>query len=200
MKIPYLVISILVFGIMLFGIGCEKDNPVENEPKTGNVSGYINHNFTLEPISRADINVGEFNTVSNGGGEYGLENIPVGSYTLTITANSFDVYFETVDIVEGNTSHNFRLVPTRTPGTGSIFGPVYDHHTLDNISGAHIYIGYNNNLRDTSVGDYGLYYINNIPPGWYDFMAIAEGYNVYTDEVFIQSDSLLVYPVYMEPR
>ncbi|RLC44247.1 MAG: hypothetical protein DRH57_09355, partial [Candidatus Cloacimonadota bacterium] len=85
---------------------------VSSVPTLGNLDGYVTEYGTKAPIENAVVTISTYSDTTDVNGYYFIENIPVGTYDVTATA---DTYFEStitgVSITDGTTTQiDFELM------------------------------------------------------------------------------------------
>lgn len=89
-------------------------------PSLGNISGTVT-TLSFSPIQNATITiVGTGRSAdTDGNGNYTIEDVPTGNYTITCTADGYEACSKQVAIVEGDNTVNFELsqVEDSTPPT-----------------------------------------------------------------------------------
>ncbi len=149
-----------------------------------NVGGMVTDATTLLPIIGATVQFGEYTTTTVATpipGGYAFIGIPVGDYPVTITMPGYQIYTDNVTLVEGDNLYNAALAPEVAEQFGNVGGQITDAETGLPIVGAQVYF---NNFNTVTVFG-GLYGIANLPVGVYNFMVMAEGYEIYNQEVTV---------------
>lgn len=82
------------------------------EPVTGNIKGTIVDASTGISVSGATVEVAGLTTVSDGQGNYYIDNLPVGTYELTVQAAGYNTEHKTVNINSTDTlQYSIALLP-----------------------------------------------------------------------------------------
>jgi subtilisin family serine protease len=90
---------------------------------TGTLTGAVTDASTSEPIAGARVVLDgtSFGATTDNNGKYTIEDIPVGDYTATASADWYETQSANVSIVEnGDTVQNFSLQEKTEPGTVSV--------------------------------------------------------------------------------
>ena len=98
-------------GISDWGQSIYIDNVVAPKLVNGNLVGYVYDEYTGEPIEGAVITLGSQTAVSNSFGLYSIEQIPIGTYTVTCEFPEYKTITEEIVITfDSVTEHNFYLI------------------------------------------------------------------------------------------
>ncbi|MED4278752.1 carboxypeptidase regulatory-like domain-containing protein, partial [Priestia megaterium] len=119
-------------------------------------------------------------------GNFTIEGLPPGTYTLRVSAEGFTPYTDQVIVVVGDiTRVSISLTPTSNVGT--IVGTVIDSETQQPIQGALVEIlNAQGAVVTTDHTDaFGNFTIEGLPPGTYTLRVSAEGFTPYTDQVIV---------------
>jgi hypothetical protein len=136
----------------------------------GTIGGSVVDSATSIPIKGASITDGVRITSSDASGNYFIQGVPPGSYTVTASATGYASVAWTTGVKAGtNSLVNFSLAKSIT---GTISGTVKDATTGALITGASVSDGMRNATTDAN----GSYTISNVPPGKYTVTASAAGY------------------------
>lgn len=123
---------------------------------------------------------GSYHSVSDTNGYYEIVDIPVGSYSLSVTASGYLPYTSNIEIQEGSTNLDIQL----TLNLGTVAGVVTDKETGAIISGAIVSIG---GGYTATTDSNGYYEISNIPLGTYPITVMVEGYTDYTGSITVEA-------------
>jgi hypothetical protein len=87
--------AIVIVLVMIF---CKTQ--IVGQPLYGSISGYILDQSTKNPVENANIYLSNtmVGTASNNSGNYRIERIPVGVYTIIISCVGYELYTQKVDI------------------------------------------------------------------------------------------------------
>jgi hypothetical protein len=117
-------------------------------------------------------------------GNFVLNNVPAGSYTLNVYAEGYDDYSENVVVTDGgNTEVNVVLLSggisgiVKEAGSGSTF--IAGATVTVILSGGDIF------NSSTSTNESGEFVFGQLPVGSYDLTVLAEGYSLYSHAVEI---------------
>lgn len=84
------------------------DSPIgEENPETVNVSVSVTDGEN--PISGATVSIGDITSTTGSQGGCNLNNVPAGSHTITVTADGFEEYSETINVSSENDEINITL-------------------------------------------------------------------------------------------
>ncbi len=171
---------------------------------TGSIAGTVIDFITFNPIEGAIVTIEETSqtAISGSDGSYSIEEVEVGTYTITADANGY--YPDTKlnqQVFEGETTVvNFFLVEMPI---GTISGTVNDINTGNPIMGAEVTVEKDGIINYiTTTGSDGTYLIINVETGIYNVTATADGYysetkpdqEVLTNETTIIDFSLVLIP------
>lgn len=143
--------------------GSRLSQPIE----TSTLTGRIIDNNTGEAISGASITIDNtsLNTTTDSNGYYTINNIPVGSYTVTVTATGYNPISDNITINANQeiTANGTMVLNTATIQTGTIAGRVTDYNTGVAVSGARVDI--DGTTLYAYTDDYGYFILNNVQEG-----------------------------------
>ncbi|NLE60810.1 MAG: PEGA domain-containing protein [Planctomycetes bacterium] len=141
---------------------------------TGTIAGTVT-DTTSQPIADVTVSTspGGYAATTNGSGQYTIDDVPIGSYSVTASKSGYSTDTQNgVMVNEGETTTvNFSL--EAGPTTGTVSGWVKDNSS-NPISGAVVQTltgGY----VTTTAGD-GTYTLANVVPGTYTVQAAKNGY------------------------
>jgi hypothetical protein len=143
---------------------------LSNQPP-GTISGTVTDS-SGQAIAGATVSYSEGSTTTDGGGNYSLANVLVGTYTITAAANGYQtVSRQNVDVSPGViTTNNFVLT-----GFGTISGTVVSSAGVA-IGGATVsYSG-----GSTTTAGNGAYSLSTVAAGAYSVTAAASGFQTST--------------------
>ena len=155
---------------------------------SGTVSGNVTEKESGEPVVDATIELlgidtlgttGDslfFNTGTNENGEYLLENIPAGEYTITVIAEGYlRVTSEIFELTENEVKSDFSF-ELETLLFYNLTGFVIDSRTEAKIPNTLIVISNEFNARETVSDQDGRYELLQVPAGTYSISVSADGY------------------------
>ena len=147
---------------------------LEKIVNTASLTGTVVDSETGEKIAGAKVvlNPGNLSTYSNKEGYYKFEDLKLGSYTLTASA---DFYADVEGEIELTTAGaNFTIKMTRIVTTANLTGTVVDSETGENIAGAKVVVNPGN--LSTYSNKEGYYEFENLEVGKYTITASADFY------------------------
>jgi Carboxypeptidase regulatory-like domain len=157
---------------------------------TATMSGTVTDIISNNPISGASVSItgtgGTFSTSTDGGGNYSMSGIPVGSYTATFTATNYFLYVQGVSLSAGTNT----ISPEMTPSTGSanLSGTVTDIITNIGLYGATVNLVYSAGTLTTSTYDSnGDYSFTSVPTGAVTITASFTGYYPFSANITLNS-------------
>lgn len=101
-SIPALAIALV---LSILGAACDASDPVD---QTATVSGVVSA-ATGAAIEGASVSIGSATSATGADGRFGLQNLPVGSATITVSAAGFDPRSESVNLAAGSNTHDVVL-------------------------------------------------------------------------------------------
>lgn len=152
-------------------------------PATGTISGTVT-DTTLSPISDAIVTDGTRSATTDVNGAYTLTSVPIGTYTVTASANDYNSVSQTNVGVTANTTTTINFALTAIV-YGTIDGTVIDAVTLTPISGATVIEG----ARQAVTDSIGHYTISGVPAGIYAVTASAVGYQNTSQSVAVTGNT-----------
>jgi len=172
-------------------------------PNPGILTGAVRDAGTNAPLSGASIRVLNSSgitiaqTTSNGGGQYTVEQLPPGTYSVTFTVNGYGTVVLGA-MIQSNTTSTVNASLGRIVGllTGTVTSNVGTP-----LSGAIVELYQNNLLVGSTVTDAnGSYTINNLIPGSYTQVVTAPNFSSNTAGVIIQDNETTTVQVQLEPN
>ncbi len=149
---------------------------------TVTVRGVVVDLASQAPIAGATVMLGEAQTTTGADGSFVFENVRVGSVTIRVTAEGYDDYEETLNIVPGMAELRIEMAeasPAPPPPPHNVTGKVTVRNRPDN-SGARV-SAFNMRLGlvmdSYTTGADGIYYLF-VPPGEYELHVEYEGRRV----------------------
>ena len=119
---------------------------------------------------------------TNSSGAYATNFIPVGTYTVTVSAAGFTTQSKTATVNTGQTTTvNFTL--SSSGGTGTLSGTVVNISSNAPISGATVSFSGGSTTTNSS----GFYQFTNVAPGTYNVTAAHSGYFSATQSATVSS-------------
>ena len=149
---------------------------------TGVIQGYVLQNGTSTAISGATVSDGTRAAVSNSVGFYRISSVPVGTYTLTVSAANYVTNSSagTATVTAGaTTTLNVTLVSN---ATGVIQGYVYLTNTSIVPNGT---VQASDGTRTANTNTAGLYQITGVPSGTYTLTVSGIGYRTNSTSVTV---------------
>ncbi len=145
------------------------------QPETGTVNGTVTDADSGQAIAGATIELNGTETTTDSLGEYSIEDVSPGTYTVTARAEGYVSTTKTVAVEGGETAiADFSLNPDLVLGT--LTGTVSDSGTGSGIAGASVFVQGDGFSTSTSTDSSGTYTINDIPVGTYTVTASADDY------------------------
>ena len=121
------------------------------------------------PIPNATITANEYETTTNDSGYYLME-LPLGTYTVTASAEGYEPASENITIASGNKNLNFSL--SRFSAPTSIFGNITYGCNETGLAGVSVNLTQNGTLVNSTVTDgNGNYTFTDVSPGDYNLTA-----------------------------
>lgn len=164
-------------------------------PNPGTVTGQVTDAQTGAPLASATIVVLQNVTiitsiVTDSNGNYTIDNLAPGNYTLVANAAQYKIAIMGVSISSNTIAVvNFALESR----SGTIAGTVTDSATTDPISGASIEVFDATILIATAVTDpQGNYQIPDLAPGDYSVVAIATNFQTQIQQATVQAQNTTV--------
>ncbi|MCD4819946.1 MAG: carboxypeptidase regulatory-like domain-containing protein [Candidatus Cloacimonetes bacterium] len=147
----------------------------------GIFAGIVKRASNGNPLENALIEIQntQFNVYTDFSGNFSIEDIPVGTYTATISITGFITINETIEIINNETTYAVFEMEEETGGNGMIYGGVIDFVSQAFVEGALIEVLGTNLSTTTSVE--GIYSITNVPTGEYSVKCSKVGYDDQTN-------------------
>jgi hypothetical protein len=160
---------------------------------TGRVTAKANDSDDILNIAGAVVSIGTLSAVTGENGIYTLPDVPVGTHTLSVTAETYQNYSAQVTVTSGTSlTHNVLLVST-LPQTGKVTGTVTDCFTGLPISGAYVS---SDSIETYTLTD-GTYTINGVAFGTHYIFASAPDYEDYNDQVTVDTHTPVIRDIEM---
>ena len=83
----------------------------EGNPETVNLSIYITDN-SENPIEGATVSIDEISSTTGSQGGCTLQNVPIGIQTITVVAEGYEEYSDSISVSNENTNFDFSLTLT----------------------------------------------------------------------------------------
>ncbi|MCD6326730.1 SUMF1/EgtB/PvdO family nonheme iron enzyme [bacterium] len=125
---------------------------------TGTVEGHVYETGTSTPISGVQVTIGSISDTTGASGFYELASVPVGQRTIEASASGYQPYSASMNVSEGNNSHNIYL--TASVDTTNLHGTVMEWDDSP-IQGARVEIAGMFEYTDAT----GHYQFPNVPQG-----------------------------------
>lgn len=101
--------------VVVAGCGAAKDGTNVTISDIGNVEGTITDATSGTPISGVTVQIGDKSNVTGNNGVYSIQDLAVGSRTVTAAKNGYQNYNGTVTVTKGTTvSHNIQITANGT--------------------------------------------------------------------------------------
>jgi hypothetical protein len=169
-----------------FATEAERDSHVQTQhpapPSLANLSGII-RNQTNQPIAWAVVILDSQTRTTGQDGYFEFLNLQPGSYSATAQAVGYETSVTSIDLVEGNNTLDFALVPIAPPppGYANLIVKVKDAATNQPIAGAAVAIA------GTSIGgttdQTGSFQVRGLPVGVYVVTVEASGYESFAANI-----------------
>lgn len=147
------------------------------------VTGIVVNTFTDTPVVGAEVHFGAVgNTTSDGSGLFGFAGVQVGTYDVTVQADGYDDFQQTVSVLPGMARLRFALTPSAPQPPGSPYnlaGTVTLNGAADNSGAVVTAVDTTAGVTWATVttpatGDYTMF----LPPGEYRITATFSGRSV----------------------
>ncbi|AKB35524.1 hypothetical protein MSSAC_0934 [Methanosarcina siciliae C2J] len=148
---------------------------------------------TLAPISGATVNIAGQVKYTDEVGRYDM-TVSAGTQSISSTADGYNTYSSTINIISVSTQKNIYLVPV-TPseeGFGAIYGACADYETGAAIETAYIQISNSSGVTYSALGrsSTGSYIFEGIPNGsTWTLKASKTGYDNYQKEITVNGST-----------
>ncbi|SCG84500.1 bacillopeptidase F [Proteiniborus sp. DW1] len=143
--------------------------------QTGSMTGRITDYDTGYGISGARVSISGTSLygITDNSGYYTINNIPVGTQQITVTADGYQAVSGSVTIEANRTvTVNGTMKRENVVQTGTVTGRVVDYYSGSGISYARVSVG----DKTTYTDSYGYYTLNNVPAGSQYMTVGASGY------------------------
>ncbi|MCH8490795.1 MAG: carboxypeptidase regulatory-like domain-containing protein [Oceanicaulis sp.] len=146
--------------------------PFNLEAAAGAISGIV-RDINNNPISDAEVFVNNgngagFETVSNTDGEYDLNNLPPGTYIVTVSRSGYSVPAGIeVDLSPGNLVVTDANITDLVPNNASVSGIVRNNASNTPLQGVQVSLSGTEGSGSAITNSEGLYTIANLAPGSY---------------------------------
>jgi len=140
--------------------------------KRANLFGKVSDAESGKGIAGAVVSVeGVTSTTTDNDGIYRIENVPVGTYTVKVSAIDYQTYTEVIKLNEGDNLKNFSLQPSVI--RGSLIITVVDRDNKKPVSATIIFEGQNIGPYETDPTS-GSVTVKGIPVGSYNLRVKAK--------------------------
>ncbi|QAS52292.1 carboxypeptidase regulatory-like domain-containing protein [Halobacillus litoralis] len=169
------------------------------EPNPVSIIGTVINQQTGDPITGAQIEVRVLDvngavvqsTFTDTSGQFLVDQLVPGTYTVLASAPSFQTNFATVTVPPGGQES---ILISLEPNPGAIEGIISSDSTADPIGGAIVqFVNQNNVQLGTAITDQlGQYSVNGLAPGNYNVIASAEGFQTKVGGAIVLSNTTTV--------
>ena len=102
-------VTALVLSITIAALpGCDSGGEDEG-PARGDVTGIVSERLNESPIPGALVRISSASATTGADGSYEISGVAVGSRTMEVSAEGYDAYSDTVQVVDGTNTHNVEL-------------------------------------------------------------------------------------------
>src|SRR5688500_4444134 len=108
----------IVLATSILAAACGGSGPGD-PAATASVSGVVTA-ATGAVIEGASVEIGTATAITGADGRFELEDLPVGSATITASAPGFDPRSESVTLIAGTNAHDVVLTPTPTAAVSGV--------------------------------------------------------------------------------
>lgn len=146
--------------------------PFALEIAAGTIAGSI-LDINGDPIPDAEVFVNnengiEFQTISNADGEYNIDNLPPGTYVVTVSSSGYSIP-SGIEVVlsPGNLVATDANVTDLVPNNASVSGVLRNSATNSPLQGVQVSLSGTEGSGSAITNSDGLYTISNLAPGQY---------------------------------
>ncbi|HOH28835.1 MAG TPA: carboxypeptidase-like regulatory domain-containing protein, partial [Candidatus Hydrogenedentes bacterium] len=182
MKMQTSVIRITLLVGILFSLAAVTDFA---EAQTGSLSGVVRSGTTLVNKAQVRLSPGTRTETSNFLGVFSFSDLPVGEYTIRVTASGYQTWNGSKTIIGGINVQDVELTPL--VATGSLTGVVRSGATL--VGGALVSLSPGNLKEMTNM--VGTFSFSDLPAGDYAITVTADGYEPWSGSKTIVSSTNL---------
>jgi len=182
MKMQTSVIRITLLVGILFSLAAVTDFA---EAQTGSLSGVVRSGTTLVNKAQVRLSPGTRTETSNFLGVFSFSDLPVGEYTIRVTASGYQTWNGSKTIIGGINVQDVELTPL--VATGSLTGVVRSGATL--VGGALVSLSPGNLKEMTNM--VGTFSFSDLPAGDYAITVTADGYEPWSGSKTIVSGTNL---------
>lgn len=150
------------------------------------LQGQVESLVSGEPISGADIQVGSVSAASNENGDFVIEDVPPGEYSVTVNADGYQT-FQGTFVFSESSAFTVRMIldpaaptPTPQPSSNTVTGLIINARNFQPLAGLQVRV----HTRATTTNNAGFFSLQNIPDGIH---TITVRGNDDDDEVIYQS-------------
>lgn len=196
-KMKGLLISLLILLLAgMFVAGCGEETSSDDD--TGTVTGVVT-DLNGRYVSGAEVTIDatsssgdddEYEATTDENGAFTIEDVPEGTWTMTVEATGYTDLSFSVEIDDGDNEideSDTEMVPA---GTSNLYGTITDSSSGSVLADVAVSI-----ISTSSTSPYtattdenGYYSITNVNSGQYDFTATLTGYNTSTSVVDLIED------------
>jgi thermitase len=161
----------------------------------GSITGSVTNAKDGSPVVGAAVSDGTRTTSTDTTGKYTINNVPPGTYQVTVSKSGYYSSSSSVTVLAGTTTvANFSLNEIIVPG--SISGTVTSAKDGSPLVGATVTDG----TRTATTDATGKYTVSDVPPGTYHVTASKEGYVSVTSAVTVVSGGTVMINFSLSPR
>ncbi|MED4051937.1 carboxypeptidase regulatory-like domain-containing protein [Priestia megaterium] len=173
----------------------------------GTITGQITSSETQQPIQGALVEVldaqGEVVATDRTDtfGNFTIQGLTPGTYTLRISAEGFASYIEQV-VVEAGDTNSVSIVLIPVSNVGSIFGTVINKETQKPIQGALVEVlnAQGEVVATDRTDTSGNFTIQGLTPGTYTLHLSAKGFTTYTQQVTVVANEITQVDLSLTPN
>lgn len=160
-------------------------------PNAGQLTGHVQDTNTSQPIANALINVLQNNIIiasvlTNSQGDYLIQNLAVGTFTVRISATNFETSIQTATIVSNQTTN---LYASLQANPGALQGIITDVSTSQPLANINVQVFQGLMLiAETITDSTGQYTITGLASGTYTVNVGGQGFAISTATTIILSN------------
>lgn len=170
-----------------------------DEPDEGTLQGTVT-DTDGNALANVLVSCGDFSTSTDENGEYEIDEIPEGSYTVTFTLQDYIPVELYAEITGGETTTlDATLQEDQQPVYGSIKGRVVDPQ-YNGISGATVSYEFQGQAGSSTTTDSnGFFTFQNLDPGVYTVSASKDGYDGMSSDVNVTAGEQVEVEITLTP-